>query len=285
MPRQCRHEKTVLLQTPMPKGYGFLQKGNAYRTGLCRRKTLQANKSLYIVKDGSKVLGLRAPKWILSQVFAQDRDTKEHRKQTLLGRDVTAKHDFEAAIVAQFPQIPPKEAMAVTERAMKKRSRRVGRTGKLSLQAKARLAVVAHVRHCHTPYDHIVQSSGREEARIQVYDTIKTVLKGWGDCQPSSRPRSNRSATKPSKANASRKAEPKSSRKDDQVVIISDDEIDDEEEDEDDDSLNLFLDDDPSEHDSDHDDDDDASDHDSWSGIEDSEQDDQVITIESDSDT
>ena len=164
----------------MPKGYGLLKKGNAYRTSLCKRKTLDAKKPLYIVKDRSKIVGVRAPKWILSQVFAEDRDTKDRRRAVVAGRDSHAKAAFEAAIKAQFSKIVSDEAGVVAEKAMKKRSGRVGRTSTLNLETKARLAVLAHIRHCHTKYDQLVEEKGKEEARKQVHAKIRTVARQWG---------------------------------------------------------------------------------------------------------
>lgn len=176
----------------MPKGYGLLKKGNAYRTSLCKRKTIDAKKPLYIVKDRSKVIGVRAPKWVLSQVFAEDRETKDRRRAVVAGRDSHAKAAFEAAIKTQFSEIPDEEVGLVAEKAMKKRSGRVGRASTLSLESKARLAVFAHIRHCHTKYDEVVDKRGREEARKQVSAEMQRVARYWGANNTIQRPKRTR---------------------------------------------------------------------------------------------
>lgn len=216
-------EKTVTPKSPMPKGYALLKKGNAYRTSLCKRKTIDAKKPLYIVKDKSKIVGVRAPKWILSQVFAEDRETKDRRRAVVAGRDSHAKTAFEAAIKAQFSIIPDDEAGIVAEKALKKRSGRVGRTSTLSLETKARLAVLAHIRHCHTNYDQLVEKKGKDEARKQVHAKILSVARKWGLQQANQRRQGPRLARTGPRRSALKRPMADEDNSEVEVIDISDD--------------------------------------------------------------
>lgn len=87
-----------------------------------------------------------------------------------------------AALRTQFPGCPPDEAEQIAAWACEKHSGRVGRTA----AAKAldpeplRLAVIAHIRHEHTPYDGILMRHGdRQLARQEVWPKIDEVLRRW----------------------------------------------------------------------------------------------------------
>lgn len=60
-----REEPEVHMTDPMPKGYRFVPKGDVYITKHCRKKTLDAGKTLYVVLDKKdKPIGLRCPAYI-----------------------------------------------------------------------------------------------------------------------------------------------------------------------------------------------------------------------------
>ncbi|CEJ93995.1 hypothetical protein VHEMI09552 [[Torrubiella] hemipterigena] len=145
-----------------------------------QRKTITSKKTLYIVKDKSRIQGLRAPKYILAQVFAEEKQTRSQRQAQVRRKDGTATDSFLKAIQAQFPKIPAPEAEIVASKATKKRSGRVGRTGTLDMDTKVRLAVAAHIRHCHTGYDVMMERGDtREESRAAVQQTILDKLNEW----------------------------------------------------------------------------------------------------------
>ena len=165
----------------MPKGYGFLKKGNAYRTGLCRRLTHAEGKTLFVVTEKRTPIGLRAPKSILSKVFEEDRATRETRRAVVEKRDEATQEEFKDAILTQFPRIPEESVATILKHTLKKRSGRVGRTGTLTLDAKARLAVMAHVRHCHTSYDGLLKRKdvSKFQARDKVQADVVRVSREW----------------------------------------------------------------------------------------------------------
>lgn len=164
----------------MPKGYGFLRKGNPFMTALCRRKTLDAKKTLYVVVKQGKQEGLRAPKWILHQVFSEEKATRERRRGAVEKRDAATEDAFAATIKRLFAKIPEEDLNKILRHALRKRSGRVGRTGKLDLDRKAYLAVQAHIRHRHTDYDEITKvSKDRDAARDATRGEISRVLAEW----------------------------------------------------------------------------------------------------------
>ncbi|KAH6895454.1 hypothetical protein B0T10DRAFT_216716 [Thelonectria olida] len=191
-------EQVVTDSTPMPKGYGFLKKGTLYLTANVRRKTHAANKTLFVVKDKSGVLGLRAPKWILHQVFDEEKATREKRKEKVQRRDKAGEKEFETSIRALFPKIPADDVQAVISRALKKRTGRVGRTTLLTVEERAKLAVLAHIRHRHTEYDTLIRDMGRNNARKTIEPKMKEVLAEWGASKKCRKPR----AKKPKKLRA-----------------------------------------------------------------------------------
>jgi hypothetical protein len=175
------HEPVVDVQTRMPKDYGFLKKGNPYRTGLCRRLAHAEGKTLFVVTEKRKPIGLRAPKDILATVFKEDRATSEKRRAAVEKRDEATQEEFRDEILKQFPRIPPDSVNKVLRHTLRKRSGRVGRTGRLDLEKKVRLAVTAHIRHCHTNYDAIMGRGkvSQRGGRLGIQDQLIRVLRSW----------------------------------------------------------------------------------------------------------
>ncbi len=90
--------------------------------------------------------------------------------------------EFARQVVVRYPSCPVEEASVIAEHSCRKYSGRVGR----SAAAKAfeteaiDLAVVAHVRHCHTNYDALLMSGWeRYEARAEIASTVHKVLQKW----------------------------------------------------------------------------------------------------------
>ncbi len=174
-------EITVTPSTPMPKGYKLLRKGYPFMTALCRRKTLAAGRTLYVVRTGTRTLGLRAPRHIVDEVYKTENETRAARRAAVAARDESARSTFEEALRAQYPAMPNTDRERVLRRALQKHSGRVGRTATLRTEDKVRLAVAAHVRHMHTDYDRLVrdEDTSRAEARRAVYGSVREVLARW----------------------------------------------------------------------------------------------------------
>ncbi len=89
---------------------------------------------------------------------------------------------FAGAIREQLPGCPEDEASAIAKRACERSSGRIGRTeaGKdLSAEA-VELAVRAHIRHTHTPYDdYLMGGWERYDARDRVRPLVNEVLERW----------------------------------------------------------------------------------------------------------
>lgn len=201
-------EPVVSPATPMPKGYGFLKKGNVYATASTRRKVHAAKKTLYVVSENGKPVGLRAPIWILKEVHSEDRATKEERQNNVKKRDDATEKEFETAIRKLFPEIPEDSLRKVIKRALQKRSGRVGRSGALSVNDKVQLAVSAHVRHCHTQYDKLIRGPmSRDEARKKIKGEALRVLAQWRGARTTNESRRQRK-TKTRRASATKQATP-----------------------------------------------------------------------------
>jgi hypothetical protein len=89
---------------------------------------------------------------------------------------------FARRVAELYPDCPSGEAAAIARHACAVGSGRIGRTGEAKqLEAQAvELAVRAHVRHAHTPYDELLADGvDRADARARVYDRVQDVLARW----------------------------------------------------------------------------------------------------------
>jgi hypothetical protein len=174
-------ENTVSSSTPMLKTYGFLPKGDRYKTLHCRKLTHEAGSPLYIVVVKKKQIGLRIPLKILDHVHAQAKQKLSTRRAATSVRDANDIAKACAEIDSQFPKIPIKEKEAVLNHGFKKHSGTVGRTSSITLSEKVLLAVIAHARHRHTGYDALLKGGNqRQVARKATREDVERVLRRWG---------------------------------------------------------------------------------------------------------
>lgn len=76
--------------------------------------------------------------------------------------------------------MPDDSLDVILQHAYMKGSGRVGRTSTTSDERKALLAVEAHIRHTHTPYDHLLRlGKPKMIARKTVWKTITTIRNAW----------------------------------------------------------------------------------------------------------
>lgn len=90
--------------------------------------------------------------------------------------------DFARAIRKRYPNCPKDREMVIAQHACEKHSRRVGRTAdaKAFDEEMIDLAVIAHVRHAETDYDHQFGKGKRKsEIRQDVKATIMRITSKW----------------------------------------------------------------------------------------------------------
>lgn len=115
-----------------------------------------------------------------------DAEVREKRRN----REAVRREQQDAAYIAEFarqiqtryPACPEAEATQIAQHACRKYSGRVGRSAAAKeFDATAiDLAVAAHVRHCHNPYDELLASGlERYAAREAVMEQMQTVLSQW----------------------------------------------------------------------------------------------------------
>jgi len=76
--------------------------------------------------------------------------------------------------------MPNETLEIILNHAFLKGSGRVGRTSTTTDKRKATLAVEAHIRHIHTPYEMLLASGvERREAREKVWPDVKAIKKAW----------------------------------------------------------------------------------------------------------
>lgn len=174
-------EPQVRYFSPMPPDYEFVPKGDVYITSNVRKRTHAVGATLYVVVDKHrKPIGLRCPKFIHQEVAAAAEASAAGRAAVVQLRDAAVERGFEAELLRLYPQVPRGEVEKILGQALEKRSRRVGRTGTLTLESKVHLAVRAHIRHCHTPYEQLLEEGmEREEARQEVSNKLQEVARLW----------------------------------------------------------------------------------------------------------
>lgn len=174
-------EPQVRFFSAMPKDYQFVPKGDVYVTSNVRKRTHAAGARLYVVIDKhKKPIGLRCPTSIYKEVTAAAKETAASRAAVVQNRDAVVECEFEAELLRLFPKVPRTDVAKILKQALEKRSGRVGRTGALDLDLKVQLAVKAHIRHCRTPYEQLLDSgTGREKARQMVMHKVKEVARTW----------------------------------------------------------------------------------------------------------
>lgn len=90
--------------------------------------------------------------------------------------------EMTGALLKQFPNCPPTEARAIAEHTAVRGSGRVGRSaaGRALDPQALELALRAHIRHGHTPYDTLLmQGVARQEAREQIRAQVERVVATW----------------------------------------------------------------------------------------------------------
>ena len=115
-----------------------------------------------------------------------DADAREAARERAAARrgelDAAYVEAFARRVGELYPGCPRDAQQAIAEHACQKYSGRVGRSAAAKeLDANAvELAVRAHVRHAHTPYDQLLaQGTDRGDARREVVSRVEATLRRW----------------------------------------------------------------------------------------------------------
>ncbi|CBF88393.1 DUF2293 domain-containing protein [Aspergillus nidulans FGSC A4] len=161
-------EMNCLERAPLPPNYVFVPRGDVYVTRHCRSKTKEDHRLVYKVYDntGKKALGIRVPADVHAAVLRSAEETAESRANAVRARDERELAHNRELLRKQFPLMPAQSLNTILQHAFLKGSGRVGRTTTTPEKEKVILAVEAHIRHVHTPYEELLRSGmPRLEAR------------------------------------------------------------------------------------------------------------------------
>ncbi|KAL4873788.1 hypothetical protein BDV12DRAFT_159611 [Aspergillus spectabilis] len=175
-------EKNCLQKEPLPDDYVFVPRGDVYLTRNCRSKTKASHRLVYKVYEntGRKSLGIGIPSDVYTAVSQSAEETAESRANAVKLRDEKDMAHFRQLLRKQFPLMPAETLDMILHHAFLKGSGRVGRTSTTSDERKAILAVEAHIRHMHTPYESILHAGNpRDLARRTVRETVQTIRAAW----------------------------------------------------------------------------------------------------------
>ncbi|OJJ63743.1 hypothetical protein ASPSYDRAFT_142513 [Aspergillus sydowii CBS 593.65] len=175
-------EKNCLQRDPLPADYVFVPRGDVYVTRNCRSKTKESQRLVYKVYDntGKKAQGIRIPADVYTTVLQSAQETAETRANAVKLRDQKDLAQSRELLCKQFPLMPVGSLDVILHHAFLKGSGRVGRTTTTSDERKAILAVEAHIRHMHTPYETLLrEGKSREEARKEVWQMVQAIRMAW----------------------------------------------------------------------------------------------------------
>lgn len=108
---------------------------------------------------------------------AASADSRAHAVKT---RDERGLSRARQILRNKFPLMPAESLETIVDHAFLKCSGRVGRTTRKTDEQKANLAVEAHIRHTHTPYESLLDAGkSRQEAREAVWDMVQAIKTAW----------------------------------------------------------------------------------------------------------
>ncbi|KAJ5578759.1 uncharacterized protein N7459_007723 [Penicillium hispanicum] len=196
-------EKNIFERAPLPDGYVFVPKGDVYITRHCRVKTKESHQVVYVVyvslaghafsalrfhpiltsaqnRTGKRIQGIRVPAEIHSNVSELAVLTAHARASAVEVRDTKFIARGRELLRSQFPLMPDESLEVIMNHSFLKGSGRVGRTSTTTDNRKATLAVEAHIRHKHTPYESLLAGGvDRKEARETVWPSVQAIKKAW----------------------------------------------------------------------------------------------------------
>lgn len=106
--------------------------------------------------------------------------TCQSRASAVQARDAKFISQGRQLLRDQFPLMPEESLDVILGHSFLKGSGRVGRTSTTTDKRKAHLAVEAHIRHKHTPYEDLLDSGKRrEEVRESVWPNVQAIKKAW----------------------------------------------------------------------------------------------------------
>ncbi|CEO59516.1 hypothetical protein PMG11_04190 [Penicillium brasilianum] len=175
-------EDNVSELAPMPEGYSFIPNGDVYITLRCRLKAWESNQFVYKVYDAldNVPIGIRVPSEIHEEILAKSKETERSIASAANARDNKPRGRERQLLRDQFPMMPGHILDAIVEHAFLEGSGRVGCNGYMPDGLRAQLAVEAHIRHNHTPYEVMLERGvNRELARRMVREAGQGIRKAW----------------------------------------------------------------------------------------------------------
>jgi hypothetical protein len=169
----------------------FLERGN---TALTRRATRHSTLYAVVVRFSRarkryERQGVLVEEAALAKAEAEclsDADARQAARERAAARrvevDVAYAEAFARRVAELFPGCPRPTQQAIAEHACERYSGRIGRSAAAKeLDANAvELAVRAHIRHEHTPYDQrLAHGADRSDARREVASEVEAVLRRW----------------------------------------------------------------------------------------------------------
>lgn len=126
------------------------------------------------------MIGIGVPHHIHKEVEELADVTCKARAKAVQARDAKYLSHSEDLLRTLFPMMPDETVNTILNHSFLKGSGRVGRTATTGDKRKATLAVEAHIRHKHTPYESLLAAgTDRKDAREIVWPDIQATKKKW----------------------------------------------------------------------------------------------------------
>ncbi|MEK6236957.1 MAG: DUF2293 domain-containing protein, partial [Planctomycetales bacterium] len=180
----------------VPKDYQLIPAGDPYLTRQIKLLSAAIHRAVFVKmrrkRRATRTLGYHAHRDVVKEAQqlkaateAQRKAKRERARVYRARREIAYQEQFTQRIREMFPGIPNDAPETIAESTCQVGSARVGRSQRLVLDRKVRLAVAASARHSHTDYErrlHAVKGEKRAahgRLRREIQPQVRSVLHQW----------------------------------------------------------------------------------------------------------
>ncbi|PYH47685.1 DUF2293 domain-containing protein [Aspergillus saccharolyticus JOP 1030-1] len=196
----------ISFEAKAPPGYTFIPAGNPQLTTACKEVCRKDSLKVFAVSTTPHMhthnlsqhvhrIGYHFPSAVVARVcmdlglhltttgkampFQTVGIDKSRKRANSDASQTTINTEARDVIKDLFPNIPDNDLNQIIKTAFQKGQRKVGTAVELPLARRAQLAVVAHIRHIYTEYDHLLKATSFHEARSVVEEPTLAKLVEW----------------------------------------------------------------------------------------------------------
>ncbi|KAI9794830.1 MAG: hypothetical protein M1816_002958 [Peltula sp. TS41687] len=208
-----KNRTVISFNAKPPPGFKFIRAGNPRLTQKCKEVSQEYDKTIYIVstshekarsitqqvhrigyhfaavvvKKACKALGLRVSRGGRVHVApgtlpdASGGQAEHGIAEATVSSQEKINAEARNALAELFPRMPARDNSQIISNAFKEGKKKVGTAENLPFLRRVQLAVLAHIRHVHTDYDHLLRTGACEklEARARIEQACHRMIVEW----------------------------------------------------------------------------------------------------------